>query len=317
MKLLVALAMSAAVTAPAPADFTVRVDPGTVNVAVGHSAGASVRTTAGPAGPERITLSAAGLPTGVTAAFTPSTLDTGQDAAITLKAAIDAPPGVYRARVIGTNASGATVAGEFTVSLRPDDPPVGFAVSTSSRALTVEAGAQVSTTVHSNGQGGQITLSASGLPAGAQAQFQPGAIAIGSTATLTFTTTSTATIGTSTVVVTGTDTTGRPARAELTLTVTPPTVRVVATPSSGTGQLVSTTVTATGGTGNLTLTASGVPTGTRVYWHPQTIAQGGAARVWFFSTFQTPVGAYPVTVKATSADGASGTTTFTLTVTRY
>jgi hypothetical protein len=70
------------------------------------------------------------------------------------------------------------------------------------------------------------------------------------------------------------------------------------------------------GTGNLTLTASGVPTGAQLSFNPATIGQNGSSNVWIFTNFSTPVGTYPITIKATSADGKTGTTTFTLTVTR-
>ncbi|MFC7617541.1 hypothetical protein ACFQV2_33115 [Actinokineospora soli] len=63
MQLLAALILSTVVVAPAETDFALRVDPGDVGLAVGQSTGASVRTTAGDA-PERITLSATGLPAG-------------------------------------------------------------------------------------------------------------------------------------------------------------------------------------------------------------------------------------------------------------
>ncbi|MFC7617542.1 hypothetical protein ACFQV2_33120 [Actinokineospora soli] len=246
----------------------------------------------------------------MTAVFTPSTLDTGQDAAITLRAAPDAQPGVYQVRVVGTGANH-SAAGGFTLTLRPDDPPVGFAIGAS--PVTVEAGRQATTPVWSSGQGGQITLRASGLPSGVSAAFQPNPIAIGSTSTLTFTAAPTATTGTSTVVLTGTDATGRPARAEILFTVTAPALRVTATPDSATTRRGGLTATTAAATEPAVFSATGVPAGTSVHWHQR----GSTATAYFFTTFQTPLGAHPVTVTATAADGRSATTTFTLTVTRW
>ncbi len=95
---------------------------------------------------------------------------------------------------------------------------------------------------------------------------------------------------------------------------------VTATPSSGSGwqgRLVQTSVRAVGGTGGIALTATGAPAGTQVTFNPAGVGQNGASAVWFFTNFQTPVGSYPITIRGTSADGKTGATTFTLTVTRF
>ncbi|MFC7612806.1 hypothetical protein ACFQV2_03265 [Actinokineospora soli] len=62
-------------------------------------------------------------------------------------------------------------------------------------------------------------------------------------------------------------------------------------PTSGStwqGGFTETRVSATGGTGSLTLSASGLPTGARAQFNPQTIAQGGASTVWFWTSSTTP-----------------------------
>jgi aminopeptidase S len=306
-------------------DFGVRVEPATVDLAVGGSGRASVRTTAGSGGAEQISLSAGGLPAGATASFSPSSVNTGGESALTVSATVDTRPGSYPVRITGTNSAGKAVSTDITVSIRPDDPPADFRLGANPTSVTVRTSGNASTAITATGTGGQLSLSASGLPAGVQAEFQPTSIPVGGESKLTFVASSAATAGTTTVTVTATDNTGRTATTPVSLTVeggTPPVgdVRVTATPSSGTGaqgQMVQTRVTATGGTGNLTLSATGAPSGTQVFWNPQTIAQGGASTVWFFTNFQTPAGTYPITVKATAADGKSGTTTFTLTVTRF
>ncbi|GGS25955.1 M28 family peptidase [Actinokineospora fastidiosa] len=307
-------------------DFGVSVEPASLDVAVGTSRSATVRTTAGSGGSERITLSATGLPSGATAAFSPSPVDTGADATLTVSASPDTATGSYPVRVTGTNAAGKAVSADLTLTIRPDDPPpADFRIAVNPSGLTVAAGANTSTQVLVTGNGGMIGVSASGLPSGVQATFQPTSVAVGSEAKLTFVASTSAAPGTHTVTVTGTDHTGKQVNAQVSLTVEgddPPTddVQVSASPSTGTvsqGQLAQTRVTATGGTGALTLSASGVPAGTQVYWNPRTIAQGGASDVWLFTNFQTPTGTHRITITATAADGATGTTTYTLTVTRF
>ncbi len=134
--------------------------------------------------------------------------------------------------------------------------------------------------------------------------------------------------GTSAITVTGTDASEKTATTTVSLTVEgtgPPAgdVAVTAAPSSASVRqgllaqtVVKAVVKAAGGTGNLALTASGVPAGARFSFNPATIGQNGSSNVWIFTNLSTPPGTYPITVTATSADGKTGATTFTLTVTR-
>lgn len=208
-----------------------------------------------------------------------------------------------------------------------DAPPqADFRIAVQPAAVKVAAGKYSSTTVTSTaGQGGaeNVSLTASGLPSGASATFQPESISTGAAAKLTVEA-GTAAAGDHSVTITGTNAAGKTSTATLTLTIEgdqPPTgdVQVTATPSSGSvarGQLAQTTVKASGGTGSLTLTATGAPAGTQVFFNPATIGQNGSSNVWFFTNFQTPAGTYPITLTARSADGKTGTTRYTLTVTR-
>ncbi|MGW5052940.1 M28 family peptidase [Actinokineospora sp. NPDC004072] len=307
-------------------DFAVAVDPASLDVAVGTSRSATVRTTAGSGGSERITLSATGLPSGATASFSPSAVDTGANATLTVSASPSTATGSYPVRVTGTNSAGKAISANLTVTIRPDDPPpADFRVAVEPSSVGVAAGSTSSAQVMVTGTGGMIALSASGLPSGVQAEFQPTSVAVGSEAKVTFVASTSAAVGTRTVAVTGTDNTGKQVSAQVSLTVEgdePPAddVQVTASPSSGTasqGQMAQTRVSATGGTGSLTLSATGVPAGTQVFWNPRTIAQGGASDVWLFTGFQTPTGTHRITITATAVDGTTGSTTYTLTVTRF
>jgi len=90
-------------------------------------------------------------------------------------------------------------------------PPCGssadFSVSASPASQTVPAGQTAVYTVHTttvSGTPGDITLSATGQPAGSQVTFGPNPVAAGSDATMTVTTSAGTPNGTSTITVTGT-----------------------------------------------------------------------------------------------------------------
>ncbi|PPK70467.1 trypsin-like serine protease [Actinokineospora auranticolor] len=314
------------VTEPPTGDLGVRVDPGSGSVAAGKYLSTTVATTGSG---ENATLSASGLPSGVKAVFQPTSVATGSSAKLTFDAAADAANGTYEVTVTATTSGGQTATGKFslTVTGGGNPEPGDLTLAASPSSVKAAKGKYVSTTINSTGggRGQNLTLSAAGLPTGVKAVFQPTTIAAGSSAKLTLDVSATAAAGTSTITVTGTDTGGKTATTTVSLTVEgtqePPTgdVTVTVTPASGSGfagSLVQTTVRASGGTGTLRLTATGAPAGTQVTFNPATIAQGGASNVWFFTGFGTPAGTYPITITATSADGKTGKTTFTLTVTR-
>ncbi|MDX8147576.1 trypsin-like serine protease [Lentzea sp. BCCO 10_0061] len=311
---------------PPVGDFGLTVAPGSGSVAAGKTVSAGITTTAGSGGAENATLSASGLPSGVKAVFQPTSVTTGNSAKVTFDAATSAPNGTYEVSITGTTSSGKTASGKYslTVTGGGDPQPGDFTLGASPSSVKAAKGKYVSTTISTDGGGQTITLSASGVPSGVKATFQPTSVGAGSSSKLTLDVSSTATAGTSSITVTGTDAGGKTATTTVSLTVEgtdPPTgdVTVTASPSSASvkqGLLAQTVVKASGGTGNLTLTASGVPTGAQMSFNPATVGQNGSSNVWIFTNFSTPPGTYPITVKATSADGKTGTTTFTLTVTR-
>ncbi|WP_035286084.1 trypsin-like serine protease [Actinokineospora spheciospongiae] len=286
------------------------VSPTGGTVAVGNHVSATV--TSSTAG----TLTATGLPAGVKATFQPTSITAGGTAKVTFEATTAATSGTSD---ITVSAGGSSARYALTVTGGGSQPT--FTLTASPTALTVVGGKYASTAITSNATE-NLTLSATGLPAGVKATFQPTTLPAGGSAKLTLEATTTAAPGTATITVTGTNAAGKSATATVSLTVEGSTggVVVTASPSSGggnQGSLVQTSIRASGGTGNLTLTTSGVPTGTQVQLNPAVVGQGGTSTVWFFTSLNTPVGTYPITVKATSADGKTGTTTFTLTVTPF
>ncbi|QWF78614.1 trypsin-like serine protease [Amycolatopsis sp. CA-230715] len=196
-----------------------------------------------------------------------------------------------------------------------------FTLGASPGSVKVDPGKYVSTSVTSKaGKNGaeKVELTASGLPDGAKATFQPATINSGDTAKLTIETAANTPEKDYTVTISGkgiTDT----ATTKLTLTVgkgTPPTgdVKVTVTPGSGSGRpgmFTNATVSATG-TGSIKLSASGSGLPIPPFFNPQTISSGGSSTMQIIAPFQT--GTYPITITATDSTGKTGTTTYTLTI---
>ncbi|WP_233478199.1 carbohydrate binding domain-containing protein [Streptomyces mobaraensis] len=103
-------------------DFSLAVSPGAASVPPGGSAAATVTTRAvsGPA--QTVRLSASGLPKGVTAEFSPSSVTAGESARLTFTVAKDAAPGAHPVTVTGTAPSGSHSA-SFTLTVTGSGTP--------------------------------------------------------------------------------------------------------------------------------------------------------------------------------------------------
>ncbi|WP_279580374.1 Ig domain-containing protein [Fodinicola feengrottensis] len=176
-------------------------------------------------------------------------------------------------------------------------------MSASPSSVTVDPGKSVTTTVGTTvtkGSAESVALSATGLPTGVTATFDPTSVTAGQSSTLTLTAAASATGGTSNISVSGksTDVTHSAAVA---LTVTggsPGGQLTVADPGlqfTQHGQSVTLPMRATGGTGSYAWSASGLPAGLSV-----------DSRSGVISGRPSATGAFQPTVTATDAGGATG-----------
>ncbi|GAA1716059.1 hypothetical protein GCM10009765_76000 [Fodinicola feengrottensis] len=187
-------------------------------------------------------------------------------------------------------------------------PTNDFSMSASPSSVTVDPGKSVTTTVGTTvtkGSAESVALSATGLPTGVTATFDPTSVTAGQSSTLTLTAAASATGGTSNISVSGksTDVTHSAAVA---LTVTggsPGGQLTVADPGlqfTQHGQSVTLPMRATGGTGSYAWSASGLPAGLSV-----------DSRSGVISGRPSATGAFQPTVTATDAGGATGKVQFT------
>lgn len=169
-----------------------------------------------------VTLTAEGLPAGVTASFSPATLSgTTAASVVTLSAGLAATPGttVVTVRASGSGVTSQTSAISLTV-VAGVTPGYTIALSPTSASLTTGATAAVSVALARTSFTSDVTLSASGVPTGATVSFSP-ATTSGNASTLTINA-GTAAAGSYTLTVTGTAT-GLAARtASLPVTISTP-----------------------------------------------------------------------------------------------
>jgi cardiolipin synthase A/B len=187
-----------------------------------------------------VTLSASGLPNGVTAAFSPTSITGAGTSTLTFTAASTATPGSYTVTVTGTPASGTAETTTLTLTVSAAATP-SFSLSATAASVTDgSTGTSTVTEAVTNGFDSAVTLSASGLPTGVTAAFSPTSITGAGTSTLTFTAASTATPDTYTITVTGTPASGTTETTTLTLTVaagSATTYTLIAEPAAGLTQI--------------------------------------------------------------------------------
>jgi hypothetical protein len=186
--------------APSP-NFSLSASPASLSVSRGSSGNSTITVTPSGGFTGSVTLSASGLPAGVTASF--GTNPATSTSVLTLTASSTATTGTATVTITGTSG---TLSHTTTVSLTVNAVATpDFSLSASPSSLTVKQGTTGTSTITetpSGGFTGSVTLSASGLPSGVTASF--GTNPTTSTSVLTFTASSTATTGTSTVTITGT-----------------------------------------------------------------------------------------------------------------
>jgi uncharacterized membrane protein len=241
-----------------------------------------------------VQLAAVGLPSGVTASFSPNPAT--NSITLTLTASSSASPGQYTITVTGSSGS---LRASTTLSVSVYVPT--FTIGASSVIL----GPATSTTsvisiFPEYGFTGNVQLSVSSLPTGVTASFSPNLAKSGSA--LTLTASSTASLGQYNVTVTGTSG-SQSASAILTLTVYPPAFTISSAGYVSIGQGTATTATLGvdpqfGFTGNVQLSASGLPSGVTASFSPNPTTS--SSTLTLTASSNASLGQYYFTITGTS-----------------
>jgi|SwirhisoilCB2_FD_contig_121_559921_length_2794_multi_4_in_0_out_0_1 hypothetical protein len=182
-------------------DYSLSASPSSLSVTQGSSGSSTVSVTDLNGFTGSVSLSASGLPAGVTATF--GTNPTTSTSVVTFTASSTATTGTSNVTITGTSG---TLTHTTSISLTVNAAATpNFSLSASPASLTVKQGTSGTSTITetpSGGFTGSVTLSASGLPSGVTATF--GTNPTTSTSVVTFTASSTATTGAATVTITGT-----------------------------------------------------------------------------------------------------------------
>lgn len=192
------------------ANFSVTATPASVSVTQGSSSTSTISTTVSGGFNSAVSLSASGLPAGVTASFSPTSIVAPGSGSSTLTFTASSTATVGTANITIT-ATGGSVTHTTTVALTVNSSTAtpDFTISASPASLSVTQGSSGSSTVSTTVSGGfnsAVSLSASGLPAGVTAAFSPTSIAApgSGSSTVTFTASGTATTGTANITITAT-----------------------------------------------------------------------------------------------------------------
>src|SRR6267154_4657947 len=294
-------------SAPQPS-FTLSASPTTLTVLQGSFGSTTITINPANGFNGSVTLSASGLPSGVTPAF--GTNPTTSSSSLTLTASGSAATGTFTVTITGTSGS---LSSKTTVTLTVN-PAGDYTLAASPTSLSVARSANGTSTITVNplnGFNASVSLSASGLPSGVTAAFNPSSTT--STSTLTLTASSTAALGTVTITITG-KSGALSHNTTLSLTVTsPPNFALSASPSSlslARGSQISSTITVTpqnAFAASVNLSASGLPRGVTASFNPS--ATTATSALTLSATNKASIGTFSIVIH-----GASGSLTHTTTI---
>jgi len=178
--------------------FSLTTNPGAVSIVQGNQGTSTVTVVPANGFTGSPTLNASGLPSGVTAGFSPN--PTSSSSVLTLTAAANATVGTSTITITGVSGN---ITQSTTLSLTITGTP-NFSLKASPNTLAIVPGNQGTsaiTVVPTNGFTGSVTLSATGLSNGITAAFNPNPAT--SSSTLTVSVASGTAMGTSTITITG------------------------------------------------------------------------------------------------------------------
>ena len=292
-------------------DFSLSVTPSSQTVNQGNPTSYTVTLNPISGYSGTVTFGLSGQPAGVSFNFAPPTLTGSGSTVLNITTATSTVPGTYPLTI---NASDGTLTHTISVTLVVT-PAGDFQMTSSIASQTVSPGQNTGygiTVTSLNGFSGAVSLSISGLPAGATATFNPASIVGAGTSSLAITTLVSTPAGAYNMIVTGTSgaivhTVG------IQLIVNPATPGDFALSTnalngnltvkrSKSGSFTITVTPSNGFNGNVALSVSGFPANVNnIVLTPTTVNGGsGSATESFAVTGQAKQGTYPLTITGTS-----------------
>jgi len=181
-------------------DFSISATPGSRTLTAGNSTTYTATVTPSVGFNSSVGLTAAGLPSGATASFSPNPINGGSgNSTMRVTTSSSTLTGSYTLTITATSGSNtqsttvALVVNSFSISVSPSSQTVTPG-NTTTYTVTVSA---------INGFNGTVSLRARNLPSNSSASFNPSSIRGSGTSTMTVTTTTSTTIGTFNVGVRG------------------------------------------------------------------------------------------------------------------
>ncbi len=302
-------------------DFSLSATPSSQTVVAGAGTSYTATVTASGGFNGTVNLSVSGLPTGATASFNPTSVNSSGSSTMAVSTNSSTPVGSYPLTITGTSGSLSHTAGVTLVVNAAPTPD--FALSATPSSQTIVAGSSTSytaTVAASGGFNGAVNLSVSGLPSGANASFNPATVNSSGSSTMSVTTSATTPAGSYPLTITGTSG-ALTHTTSVTLVVTQAAAdfSLSATPSSrtvrrGASTTYTVTVTPSGGfNSTVSFSVSGLPSGARASFSPATVTGSGSTTMTV--TTSSTRGTFPLTITGTGG-GLKHTASVSLTVTR-
>ena len=252
-----------------------------------------------------VNLSLSGLPSGVTASWSPNPATT--NSTLTLTTSSSAAPGQYTLTVTGISGTQTE-----TAPLYLEIYPPGFLLFSSTDNLSMNEGSTATATINVTPQWGftgSVNFAASGLPSGVTASFSPNPSTGNST--LALAASNTATPGIAIVTITGTS--GSLA-SSTTIVVTVNAANFAISNAPGeidlapgrSGESTIAVIPQYGFDGSVSLSAAGLPSGVTANFSPNPAATGGSVLTLTASS-SAPLGTKTVTITGTSGSQTATT----------
>ncbi len=291
-----------------PPDFQVGLEPVSLSVIQGSSVTSTLLLTGTYGFASPVTLSLAGLPAGVSAALTANPITPSGSAVLTLRTALTTTTATYPISLQGSG-GGLTHTLPFNLVIQPIPPD--FQIGAQPTSQSISQGSSITYTLRvtgTNGFSSPVSLSVSGLPAGASGTFALNPVTTNASLVLTVTTSSATPISTYPLTLQGSGgginhtvpiTLNVQATADFTVGIAPASHSV----SQGASVTYRVLVTGTNGFASpVTLTLANLPSGATGAFGNNPVLPSSSTLVTISTAVTTPASAYSFSVQ-----GQSGT----------